>query len=202
MSLHVYPDVYASGSVPAGWLPSKGGAIKYPVRNAAVLTHLRQLLPGKWQKVITQTVNETRIIAAPSPWSMSQDKWRGSSSSQAQRTMNRPIGLKSWLDALSGSRSERLALFAFVNLGLVESLASGRMSASDALKIAYHADNCLYVRRELRDKTADEVMSRGVQLADLFDTLPAKEARRELQRELAAMRSLCLKLLEKKKLVA
>ena len=52
MPLHLYPDVYASGSVPIGWVPSPDGTIKYPVRNAAVLRHLRQLLPGKWQKVI------------------------------------------------------------------------------------------------------------------------------------------------------
>lgn len=50
MPLHLYPDVYASGSVPAGWAPVKGGMIKYPVRNRAVVHYLRQLLPGKWQK--------------------------------------------------------------------------------------------------------------------------------------------------------
>jgi hypothetical protein len=50
--LHLYPNVHASGSVPAGWIPAKGGALKYPVRNAKVLEHLRQLLKGKWQKVI------------------------------------------------------------------------------------------------------------------------------------------------------
>jgi len=52
MPLHLYRDVYASGSVPADWVPSKGGALKYPVRNQAVARCLRQLLPGKWQKVI------------------------------------------------------------------------------------------------------------------------------------------------------
>lgn len=52
MPLHLYPDVYASGSVPAGWVPTKGGALKYPVRNNKVLQYLRQLLSGKWQKVI------------------------------------------------------------------------------------------------------------------------------------------------------
>ena len=52
MPLNLYPDLYASGSVPAGWLPRSGGTIKYPVRNAAVLRHLRELLPGRWQKVI------------------------------------------------------------------------------------------------------------------------------------------------------
>lgn len=52
MPLHLYPDVYASGSVPSGWTPIQGGTIKYPVRNAAVLRHLRQLLSGRWQKVV------------------------------------------------------------------------------------------------------------------------------------------------------
>lgn len=54
MPLHVYPDIYASGSVPSGWTPIQGGTIKYPVRNAAVLRHLRQLLSGRWQKVIKE----------------------------------------------------------------------------------------------------------------------------------------------------
>lgn len=52
MSLNLYPDIYASGSVPIGWTPIKGGALKYPVRNATVLRYLRTLLPGRWQKVI------------------------------------------------------------------------------------------------------------------------------------------------------
>ena len=52
MPLHLYSNVYTSGSVPDGWEPIRGGAIKYPVRNAAVYRYLRQLLPGRWQKVI------------------------------------------------------------------------------------------------------------------------------------------------------
>ena len=57
MPLHLYPDVYASGSVPQDWVPVKGGAIKYPVRNPAVLRCLRDLLPGTWQKVIKRGNN-------------------------------------------------------------------------------------------------------------------------------------------------
>jgi len=52
MSLNVYPDIYASGSVPEGWTPLRGGAVKYPVRNRAVLRELRRLRSGRWQKVI------------------------------------------------------------------------------------------------------------------------------------------------------
>jgi len=52
MPLHLYRDVFASGSVPAGWIPNKGGALKYPVRNLKLLGYLRELLPGRWQKVI------------------------------------------------------------------------------------------------------------------------------------------------------
>ncbi|WP_295428014.1 hypothetical protein [uncultured Thiodictyon sp.] len=52
MPLHLYQNVHASDSVPPDWTPTKGDALKYPVRNPAVLRYLRQLLPGKWQKVI------------------------------------------------------------------------------------------------------------------------------------------------------
>jgi hypothetical protein len=58
------------------------------------------------------------------------------------------------------------------------------------------------VRKSLKDKTADDVMGRGVQLPDLFDCLPAEEARREFLHELAAMRNLCLKLVDGERLVA
>ena len=54
MPLHLYSDIYASGSVPPGWRPRRGGALKYPVRNRAVLRALRRLVPGRWQKVIKQ----------------------------------------------------------------------------------------------------------------------------------------------------
>lgn len=52
MPLHLYADVYDSGRIPDGWVPTKGATIKYPVRNPAVHQYLRELLPGKWQKVI------------------------------------------------------------------------------------------------------------------------------------------------------
>jgi hypothetical protein len=54
MPLHIYPNIYASGSVPQNFTPTRGGSLKYPVRNAHVLRHLRSLLSGKWQKVIKQ----------------------------------------------------------------------------------------------------------------------------------------------------
>jgi hypothetical protein len=54
MPLNLYTDVYVSGSIPRGWTPSRGGTLKYPVRNYAVLQEVRRLRPGKWQKVIKQ----------------------------------------------------------------------------------------------------------------------------------------------------
>ncbi len=54
MPLHLYPNVQASGSVPAGWSPAPSRVLKYPVRNSAVHYYLRELLSGKWQKVIKQ----------------------------------------------------------------------------------------------------------------------------------------------------
>ena len=54
MPLHLYPNVHASGSVPRDWTPAASRTLKYPVRNPAVRRHLRELLSGRWQKVIKQ----------------------------------------------------------------------------------------------------------------------------------------------------
>ena len=54
MPLNFYRDIYASGSVPQDWRPNRGGILKYPVRNRAVLRELRRLRSGRWQKVIKQ----------------------------------------------------------------------------------------------------------------------------------------------------
>jgi len=116
--------------------------------------------------------------------------------------MNYRIELKTVFSEAGSTPEQQLALFALLNLGLVESLASGSVSASDAVRLFFHAENCLFVRQRWRDRMADEVMSRGVQLPDLFEALPVKEAQREFQRELATMRSLCLTLLAEKQLAA
>ena len=116
--------------------------------------------------------------------------------------MHYRMSLQALLAASHESPGQRLALFALLTLGMLESLAHGLLSATDALRVFFHADNCLFVRKHLRDKTAEAVMSHGVQLPDLFEALPTAEAQREFQRELATMRALCLKLLEQKQLVA
>jgi hypothetical protein len=99
-------------------------------------------------------------------------------------------------------RPQQLSSFALLCLGITESLAGGSMTATEALRHFFHAQNCLFVRRTLQEKLADELMSRGVQLADLFDALPAEEAQRSFQRELGTMHSLCLQLLERQRVVA
>jgi hypothetical protein len=116
--------------------------------------------------------------------------------------MNSVLQLKALFGKTSRASSQSAALFALLSLGIIDSLTNGLLSATDAVRLFFHAENCLFVRRELRDKLADQIMSHGVQLPDLFDVLPADETHREFQRELAAMRALCLKLLEKKQLVA
>ena len=101
------------------------------------------------------------------------------------------------LSNASGSPTQQLELFALLNLGIIQSLASGILSATEAIQRFYHADNCLYVRKRIRSTEANAIMSHGVQLPDLFDCLPPDEAQREFCHELETMRSLCLKLLEK-----
>ena len=96
----------------------------------------------------------------------------------------------------TGDELQQLELFALVNLGIVQALVSGTLSVAEAVERFYHAENCLYVRKQLHNRTADAIMSRGVQLPDLFDALPAEEAQRELYHELELIRTLCLKLLD------
>ena len=116
--------------------------------------------------------------------------------------MNQRISLQAWLDQSDGSRADQLELFALINLGLLESLSAGILSAADSLQVFFHADNCLFVRKRLKNKDADEIMSRGVQLADVLDIVPADQAQREFHRELTKLRSSCLKLMEHKRKVA
>jgi hypothetical protein len=112
------------------------------------------------------------------------------------------LHLDSLLSSSSGTYKDQPAVFALLSLGIVESIANGLLSPTDALRIFFHAENCLFVRKRLRHKAADEIMSRGVQLPDLFEALPVEEAQREFQRELSILRALCLKLVEGKRKVA
>jgi hypothetical protein len=109
------------------------------------------------------------------------------------------MDLQSLLSSTHGhSPTSPTAIFALLNLGLVDSLANGMVSPDEAIRLFYNGENCLFVGKHLRQKTAAEIMSRGTQLPDLFEALPADEALREFQHELATIRSLGLQLLEKK----
>ncbi len=99
-------------------------------------------------------------------------------------------------------KDQQLASFALLALGIVGSLIGGAIDASSAVRLFFHADNCLFVHRELRRKISDEIMGRGVQLPDLFTSLPMEEARREFQRELSSIRLLCLRILEERRIAA
>jgi hypothetical protein len=116
--------------------------------------------------------------------------------------MNHAMQLESLLADKTATAEQPAAVFAFLCLGVIESLANGLMTATDGVRLFFDADNCLYVRKEMRDKLADKIMSHGVQLPDLFTVLPAEEAQREFQHELSTMRALCLKLLDEHKRVA
>lgn len=116
--------------------------------------------------------------------------------------MNDRIELTQLLSNGSRTQAEQAEILALLSLGVLESLSHGLISASDALRTFFHAENCLFVRRQVRNRTADEIMSRGVQLPDLFDALPPPAAQREFQHELAKMHALCLSLLEKKLVTA
>jgi len=116
--------------------------------------------------------------------------------------MNDRIEFKHLLTQAGRTHAEQVEIFALLNLGVLESLSHGLISAVDAVRTFFHAENCLFVRQQVHDRIADEIMSRGVQLSDLFDALPPLVAQREFQRELAKMHALCLTLLEQKLVAA
>jgi len=103
------------------------------------------------------------------------------------------------LSEIGGDPMQQLRFFALLNLGIIQSLAGGAMSASEAIQLFYNAENCLYVRKHLRNKQANAIMSHGVQLPDLFEALSNKEASREFFHELETIRSLCMSLLAEKR---
>jgi hypothetical protein len=116
--------------------------------------------------------------------------------------MSTTIDLSNLLARAKGQPAHRVGLFALLSLGITECLASGTLCSDEATRLFFNAQNGLFVKKKLRDKTADEIMSRGVQLQDLFDVLPEREAQKEFQRELEIIRSLCSRLLEQHRLVA
>jgi hypothetical protein len=89
-----------------------------------------------------------------------------------------------------------------LTLGIAESLAAGALSPSDAVRDYFNADNCLYVARGLGDAASNEIMSRGVQLTDIFDALSDDAANRELDVEIAKIRALSLTLLKDEPIAA
>lgn len=92
---------------------------------------------------------------------------------------------------------QRLGTFAILVLGVAESVASGVLSASSAVTTFFNYDNCAFVKKSLKNRAANEIMGRGVQLPDLFDTLTPDEAARELRQELHIIQDLCRSLLHR-----
>ncbi len=115
--------------------------------------------------------------------------------------MNKRVDMHALLSQAT-DEDQKVASFALLSLGVIESLVGGAITATRAVHLFFHADNCLFVKEQLREKAADEIMSRGVQLPDIFDALSAEQAQQEFQRELSTIRLLCLTLLEEKQLTA
>ena len=105
------------------------------------------------------------------------------------------LKLESMLGGRSTTDRQALEAFAVLNLGIIESLRTGTINPDEAVSRFYNAANCLYVRRKLKNAVCDEIMSRGVQLPDLFVILSRSLARRQFAVELNTLGKLCLKLL-------
>jgi hypothetical protein len=106
------------------------------------------------------------------------------------------------LTTITAGQDQPLALFAVTSLGIIESLVAGSMTPTQATQAFFHGKNVRFVKSKLRDDRANEIMGRGVQLADLFDAMPVEEAHREFQHELQAIKVLCNEVLEAERAAA
>jgi len=106
------------------------------------------------------------------------------------------MNLENLLNAPAQNAGNREQLFALLAMGMIESLSRGQIGPTEAVETFFNAENCAFVRKRLKGKSADRLMSHGVQLPDLFDVLPPEEAHREFQRELESMRRLGLDVLD------
>jgi len=101
------------------------------------------------------------------------------------------------LRALEQDPAQLADLCVLLNLGMVQALLGGALTVREAIQQFYHAENCILVRDRLRNyPEVDTLMSRGVQLGDLFRVLSAETAQHEVFKELEAMRSKCLSILQ------
>lgn len=116
--------------------------------------------------------------------------------------MNKAMNFSTVLTAAGEAPANQIELFALLTLGIVESLENRLLSPAEAITVFFNADNCRFVRERLPDKSADEVMGRGVQLPDLLDAIPPSDSPQELRNEIAVIRRLCLGMLESHRLVA
>jgi hypothetical protein len=116
--------------------------------------------------------------------------------------MQKPIKLQLVLDPVGADSARKLELFALLTLGIIESLENRLLSPAQAITVFFNLENCRFVRDNLPAEGADHVMGRGVQLPDLLDALNPEDAHKEFQREVAAIRRLCLGLLGEHRLVA
>src|SRR3954468_13949821 len=79
------------------------------------------------------------------------------------------------LATITSGQQQPLALFAVTSLGIVDSLAAGSLTPTQAIHAFFHGKNIQYAKKKLNDQRANEIMGRGVQLADLFDAMPWKK---------------------------
>ena len=113
-----------------------------------------------------------------------------------------PLSLASLLTEMADVPSRHLEVLALLTLGILDAIESEVLTPDAARHQFFTGENCLFVRETLRSAEADSIMSRGVELPDLFEALSHDVATRESHKEIAAMRAACLRLLGNERLVA
>ena len=104
--------------------------------------------------------------------------------------MNKPSRSQDLETEQGRTTEEWLRVFAITIMGVVGALERGLWTAEVAVRDFFNAENCLFVEKRLKNKTAWEIMGRGAQLPDLFDALDPEMAKREFTAELRRIREL------------
>lgn len=101
-----------------------------------------------------------------------------------------------------GNKEDQITAFVFLCLGMIESLEKELITTQEVIEAFFNTENCLFIRNEFQVKLSDDIISHGVQLHDLWDTLPNETAQQVFQNELAKIHPLCLEWMDSRKIAA
>jgi hypothetical protein len=85
---------------------------------------------------------------------------------------------------------------------VTDAVAGGALSPDESLSVFFNFENCHFVQKSVKNKTANEIMGQGLQLGDILSVLPAPENQKAFRRAIEDIRGRCLQLIEQRQRVS